>query len=203
MSGKEGHQTWETVFTNAKAGMAGVDRDHVKRVVYEASLGSAHFANEQRKQAAVDAKIDTLKRQAAQLNSAQLDAHSAACDTYLASLESTRDLTRTWLHMDMDAFFASVEERDAPHLRSVPMAVGGMGMICTANYEARKCGVRSAMPGFIGLWRLFSCCSLHTNCQQVASCAHRWCLCHQPFQSTPQPLRLCGMLWPSLTPVWR
>ena len=149
MSSSNGYQTWETVFTNAKAGMAGVDRDHVKRVVYEASLGSAHFANEQRKQAQVEAKIAALKGQAAQLHDAQLAAHTAVCDTYLATLEATRDLTRTWVHMDMDAFFASVEERDAPHLRNLPMAVGGMGMITTANYEARKCGVRSAMPGFI------------------------------------------------------
>jgi nucleotidyltransferase/DNA polymerase involved in DNA repair len=43
----------------------------------------------------------------------------------------------------------SVEERDQPALKDKPMAVGGMGMICTANYVARKFGVRSAMPGFI------------------------------------------------------
>lgn len=49
----------------------------------------------------------------------------------------------------MDAFYASVEQLDAPALADVPMAVGGIGMICTANYHARKFGVRSAMPGFI------------------------------------------------------
>jgi len=50
----------------------------------------------------------------------------------------------------MDAFFASVEMRDNPALRNVPMAVGGSserrGVISTANYQARKFGVRSAMP---------------------------------------------------------
>lgn len=50
----------------------------------------------------------------------------------------------------MDAFFASVEMRDNPALRNVPMAVGGSsdrrGVISTSNYEARKYGVRSAMP---------------------------------------------------------
>ncbi len=51
--------------------------------------------------------------------------------------------------VDMDAFYASVEQLDAPALADVPMAVGGIGMICTANYHARKFGVRSAMPGFI------------------------------------------------------
>jgi hypothetical protein len=43
-----------------------------------------------------------------------------------------------------------VEIRDAPHLRGRPVAVGGMSMISTANYEARRFGVRAAMPGFIG-----------------------------------------------------
>jgi len=51
----------------------------------------------------------------------------------------------------MDAFYASVEERDEPTLKDVPFAVGGMSMISTANYHARKFGVRSAMPGFIAI----------------------------------------------------
>lgn len=57
---------------------------------------------------------------------------------------------RKIIHVDMDAFFASVEMRDNPALRNVPMAVGGSsdrrGVLSTSNYEARKYGVRSAMP---------------------------------------------------------
>jgi DNA polymerase kappa len=49
----------------------------------------------------------------------------------------------------MDMFYAAVEIRDRPELANVPLAVGGDNMISTANYEARKYGVRSAMPGFI------------------------------------------------------
>ena len=47
-------------------------------------------------------------------------------------------------------FYAAVEMRDDPSLVTKPLAVGGNSMICTANYIARKYGVRSAMPGFIG-----------------------------------------------------
>ena len=49
----------------------------------------------------------------------------------------------------MDMYYAAVEMRDNPALRDVPMAVGGMGMLSTSNYAARKFGVRAAMPGFI------------------------------------------------------
>ena len=54
------------------------------------------------------------------------------------------------MHIDMDMFYAAVEIRDNPSLKNKPVAVGDNTMITTTNYIARKYGVKSAMPGFIG-----------------------------------------------------
>ncbi|KAI8384862.1 uncharacterized protein BYT42DRAFT_493605 [Radiomyces spectabilis] len=134
-----------------KAGLDEVDKEQVNRIIYEASKGSSFFENERKKDAATTKRIEALLVQYEKIRHNDLSLETRIVDHMLHDMESKRDLTQVICHVDMDAFYASVEELERPELKQVPMAVGSIGMLCTSNYIARKYGVRSAMPGYIAL----------------------------------------------------
>lgn len=76
--------------------------------------------------------------------------HPVCCPTRHARGSCAHVSTIVVLPSPTDMFYAAVEIRDRPELADKPVAVGGIGMISTANYVARAWGVRSAMPGFVG-----------------------------------------------------
>ena len=145
----DAHGQYTSAFVNHKAGMDGVDKAHVRRVVDEMSKNSAHYRNENRKEEKVEAKIREMRAAHARLTPEHLARIQRDVDARVKTLEKMRDVSRTWIHVDMDAFYAAVHTLENPSLARIPIAVGGIGMISTANYVARTFGVRSAMPGFI------------------------------------------------------
>ncbi|XP_049618190.1 DNA polymerase kappa [Syngnathus scovelli] len=132
-----------------KAGMEGLDRDKINKIIMESSKGSKFYENELKREHQVNQRIEKMMLQKAQITEQQLKKAQAQVERMASELEKSRDLSRVIVHVDMDAFYAAVEMRDCPDLKDKPMAVGSMSMLSTSNYHARKYGVRAAMPGFI------------------------------------------------------
>jgi len=72
----------------------------------------------------------------------------------MGGIDKTRDWARVIMHVDMDAFFAAIEERNCPMLKGKPVIVGGnpklRSVVSTCNYEARQYGVHSGMSAVRG-----------------------------------------------------
>ncbi|RPA76304.1 DNA/RNA polymerase, partial [Ascobolus immersus RN42] len=132
-----------------KAGQNGVDQEKVAQLIYEASKGSKFFKHEEKKDEILSRKIDKLLARKAEIEArGDLRYAEQRADLILEELEAERDLSQHIVHVDCDAFFASVEELDNPALKDVPMAVGS-SVLSTCNYKARQFGVRSAMAGHV------------------------------------------------------
>ncbi|XP_067294356.1 DNA polymerase kappa isoform X2 [Pseudorasbora parva] len=132
-----------------KAGMEGLDRDKINKIILEASKGSKFYENELKKERQVNQRIEKMMEQKSRITKDQMKQAQAEVDKLKCELERGRELGRVIIHVDMDAFYAAVEMRDCPELKDKPMAVGSMSMLSTSNYHARRFGVRAAMPGFI------------------------------------------------------
>eukprot|EP00511_Aplanochytrium_stocchinoi_P005505 CAMPEP_0204823230 /NCGR_PEP_ID=MMETSP1346-20131115/1310_1 /ASSEMBLY_ACC=CAM_ASM_000771 /TAXON_ID=215587 /ORGANISM="Aplanochytrium stocchinoi, Strain GSBS06" /LENGTH=586 /DNA_ID=CAMNT_0051949787 /DNA_START=615 /DNA_END=2375 /DNA_ORIENTATION=- len=138
-------------FTGWKAGteMSATEKSKINQVIFEMSKDSKYFQQAQRNDEKTREKIQQFRRKIEVPRQSDLRSVTATVDRLMKDFEDSRDLSQIFCVVDMDMFFAAVEIRDRPELKNKPVAVGGMSMISTANYEARKYGVRSAMPGFI------------------------------------------------------
>ncbi|XP_052016024.1 DNA polymerase kappa isoform X2 [Apodemus sylvaticus] len=132
-----------------KAGMEGLDKEKINKIIMDATKGSRFYGNELKKEKQVNQRIENMMQQKAQITSHQLRKAQLQVDRFAMELERNRNLNSTIVHVDMDAFYAAVEMRDNPDLKDKPIAVGSMSMLATSNYHARRFGVRAAMPGFI------------------------------------------------------
>lgn len=112
-----------------KAGMEGLDKAMINKVILEASRGSSYYNNELKKEERVTARIKQMLAQREHITSAQLIEAERATDCEIQQLESHRNLGHIIVHVDMDAFYAAVEMKHNPQLRGVPMAVGGNSML--------------------------------------------------------------------------
>ncbi|XP_070599295.1 DNA polymerase kappa isoform X1 [Erythrolamprus reginae] len=132
-----------------KAGMQGLDKEKINKIIMEASKGSRFYENELKKDQQVNKRIEKMMKLKNKITEQQILKAQLQMDKLAMELDQNRDLSCTIVHIDMDAFYAAVEMRDNPELRDKPIAVGSLSMLSTSNYHARRYGVRAAMPGFI------------------------------------------------------
>ncbi|KAM9993493.1 hypothetical protein ACTFIZ_011452 [Dictyostelium cf. discoideum] len=132
-----------------KAGMEKVDIESINSMLKQFSVGT-HFQEKLER----DSKRtrEYIEGILSKLNEIpDTEEYQEKVDSYLTELTSKIDQSRTFIHIDMDAFYANVEEMDNKELIGHPVAVGSIDMLVTSNYTARAYGVRSGLPGLLAM----------------------------------------------------
>uniref|UniRef100_A0A672UAC8 DNA polymerase kappa n=1 Tax=Strigops habroptila TaxID=2489341 RepID=A0A672UAC8_STRHB len=112
-----------------KAGMQGLDKEKINKIIMEATKGSRFYENELKKDRQVNQRIEKMMQLKEKITTQQLLKAQLQVDKLVVELEQSRNLSRIIVHIDMDAFYAAVEMRDNPELREKPIAVGSMSML--------------------------------------------------------------------------
>lgn len=143
-------------FDNSKAGLQNVDKKKTEEIIAEVSKGSNFYRNEERKLKQRQGHLNKLLDKNNKYNSWCMRNPNASrslsqrVDEIEEIMEKERCLNNVFAHLDMDMFYAAVEEKKNPTLKTLPVGVGSLSMLSTTNYVARQYGVRAGMPGFIG-----------------------------------------------------
>ncbi|XP_015507742.1 DNA polymerase kappa isoform X3 [Parus major] len=112
-----------------KAGMQGLDKEKINKIIMEATKGSKFYENELKKDQQVNQRIEKMMQLKEKITAQQLLKAQLQVDKLVIELEQSRNLNSTIVHIDMDAFYAAVEMRDNPELKDKPIAVGSMSML--------------------------------------------------------------------------
>ena len=131
-----------------KAGMDGLDRSKIDEIILRESGNSLYMQQQRKRDDKVNQRIQQLTQRYQQASSIVYQP-TQTLNEMLQTLQRQAPTRSTCVVIDMDMFYFACELLTRPHLRDRPACVG-TGMILTSNYVARKYGVRSAMPGFIG-----------------------------------------------------
>lgn len=141
------------IYNQAKAGLTSNSNDIASKV-YDASKDTRYFQLQKERSKNCDATVSKIKEKLRSTGAAEMDFAAYQVEAFIKSIESKRSYETTYMHCDLDSFFASVEALLDPSLKGTAFAVGGSvkrGIISTSSYEARKYGVRSGMAVFVAM----------------------------------------------------
>ncbi|KAF2077682.1 hypothetical protein CYY_000998 [Polysphondylium violaceum] len=129
-----------------KAGMEKVDLEALNDKLNKLSVGTYYQAKVDKDEKKIHKYIEETLAKINDIDTDDME-YQTKVDNYIDSIRADKVLNRTFIHIDMDAFYASVEEYDFPHLKGKPVGVGTNDMLVTSNYIARQYGIRAGIPG--------------------------------------------------------
>eukprot|EP00347_Sterkiella_histriomuscorum_P019036 403343212 len=149
---KKDDQPSTTTGSTGQIGQADPDKERISKIIEQAAKHSEFYQKEENKKKECLLRIKRFRSKihTLQANVNQWNITKEMVNGKILSYLQDRFIDRTWIYIDMDMFFAAVEIRDNPELKDKPIAVFNNQMIMTGNYVARRFGVSSGMPKFIG-----------------------------------------------------